>query len=626
MTERITKTKYGDFTVRTKPKLVVNEELSWELEFQAKRAVPAGMAVKITVPAYQHQRSEEYLQNYDYWKPNYVYAIGEEDHIRVKTEVQKVPSAFSHVRAWDDSSRVVVTTLLTPMACGDRFYIRFGGIDRPYVNGECTPSRCSQFAYKKGKTKLIYKVEVDTEGNGAYLPMAVFPEIEVVPELAVKVVTTTQNAVRPGDNIRVIVLAKDRFNNPVFDFDLSSLALELRNLETGESIGVSKADDGYTVIVPDKGYYVIAGSCDGVVVEDSAILCHENVSPLYWGDTHVHSNLTANIRDNDGGATPEQCYWYAQNISKLDFVCLVEQTFRFDEDRSVNIDHKTWDAMGKHAEEHLDKGRFVTFNGFELHGPRGDTVVLFKSKLKDYAYPSQDIVSIHDVWDYYKGHEYMTIPHLHRYCNGRPNLDQQDKANVGFDLGKWAPSNDRETLCEIFSSQWGRFENQDNPMILKALANVKGNTVTEFLDTGKLWGIVANSDGHDGNPGYGGITGVYANDLSREGVFDGMHQRKTIGTTHTRVVMDFNINGHGIGEVVDEHEPSTRQMTIAVVSPTCMKKIEIIKNGKVWYKHDSKGQFAELTLEDNDHENAYYYLRVTLEDSHIAWTSPIFFK
>ena len=352
---------------RAPSNLIINSELEWEISLTANQNISKGMNIKITVPAYQHQRSEEYLQCYDYWKPNYIYAMPSDDEIRLSTQIKKIETGFSHVKSWSDSSRVAVITTLSNIKKGKGFTIKFGGISKPFVKGECTPSRCGQFACHKGGTKLNYLVQADYLGNGEYQTEDILGPIEILPEKPDKIVITSNNTAKPNQNIKASILVKDRFNNPVFNYDLSDIELLITNLETGEKKLLVKSKDDFITQIEQTGFYEITVLNTNFKVESSIVYCDENIQPIFWGDTHVHSNLTSNIRDNDGGATPEQCYWYAKNVSKIDFVCLVEQTFLFNED-DVNLGKNTWSKMIQEARKEYLPDKFIPFSGFELHG------------------------------------------------------------------------------------------------------------------------------------------------------------------------------------------------------------------------------------------------------------------
>ncbi|WP_066016559.1 DUF3604 domain-containing protein [Endozoicomonas atrinae] len=530
-----------------------------------------------------------------------------------------------HIKRWHDSCRVGVITLESGLKPGEAVNVRFGGVDRPWLEGDCAPSRVGQLAFFKDGTHLEYRLEVDQQGNREYRDYDIFPSIKLIPEKLARLQVTAKGYACPGEVVEVSVLPMDRYGNPLFDCSLNEFSIALHDLKTGVLVTQSAIHDQRSTVQLEHGAYRITVGNTNLHVDDAVIICEENAPSLYWGDTHTHSNLTANIRDNDLGATPERAYTYAREVSKLDYIFLSEQTFTFNEDRTVNIDRATWKKMGDVCDQFNEPGKLVTMSGFEFHCRRGDTVCLFRGSLNDYEYPGYEMEIVHDVWDFYKGQPVITIPHLHRFCNGRnPKYfdDQDAKFEDGFDLNNWEPDSDHESMVEVYSAQWGRFEYEGNPMVLKARNNVKNNTVVDFLNRGKKWGFTANSDGHDGNPGYGGVTGVYADSLTRESIFDAVQDRQTIATTHPRMVMDFFINDAHLGRTIDARNELNIRFRVA--APRKLKRIEIIQNGEVFKRIDTDQQYVELNMAESVQAgNHYFYVRCFQDDGHIGWVSPI---
>lgn len=622
------KTDIGTFEFTMKTEIVVGGELEWNVRFIPSKEFLPGSHLRITVPAYQHQRSEEYLQAYDYWMPNYICAQSLNESTPVDIHVEKIETKFTHINIWHDSCRVGVVTFEKGLKVGDEINIRFGGIDRPWLEGDCAPSRVGQLAFSKHGSYLHYKLEVDCLGTNEYRLHNIFPSIKLLPEALAKLQIYAPSVVSPDEDTEVTILPTDRFGNPIFDEGLNNFELLVIDEKTNSTLKSVIIDNQKARISVPEGLYRLTVVNGGYHVDDAVVMCKQGAQRLYWGDTHVHSNLTANIRDNDFNATPAACYTYAKSVANLDFVCLTEQTFTFNEDRTVNIDKATWNKMGVQCDKYNEPHTFVTMTGFELHGKRGDTVCIFKDSLQNVDYPTSEFSIIHNVWDFYKDVEMMTIPHLHRFCNGRTPkyFDNQDKKfEAGFDLANWERSSDKETMVEVYSAQWGRFEYEGNPMLLKARNNVKNNTVVDFLNRGKKWGLVANSDGHDGNPGYGGVTGVYTNELTRESIFDAIKGRQTICTTHPRMVMEFSADGKSIGSTVTVDE--TVELKVLILAPRPLMRVDIIKNGEVLSSYTGNKRFVELELSDTPEcGDNYYYVRAYQDDGHIGWISPIWVK
>lgn len=603
-----THTPFGTFVVEMDKKIVVGSDFEWSLTFSPKAEMKPGASLRIEVPAYQHQRSEEYLQDYDYWKPNYIYALASRDEVKVDVEIKSVESAFSHIQRWPDSKRVAIITCHAGLDFGESLFVHFGGTDRPWLEGECMPSRISQFANKVQGNLLTYKVAIDSEGTGAYEDLHVIDDVELLPEAPARLKIYAPTTVAPHAPFAIDLVCVDRYNNPIWDYNLDRISLRLIDA-TGQVLkNIPYTDQGFLGSLDQEGTYLIDAVGSPLVVEKGVMVCRLEAQYLYWGDLHTHSNLSANIRDNDWKSSPDNNYLYSQKVSHLDYICLSEQTFRFDDDRSVNIDQATWEEIGQKADAYNSED-LVTFPGIELHSQRGDTIAVFGDSLSTYAYPGEDVVEVTDLWEKYQDKKILTIPHFHRYCEGRPSKDQQEKKYEGFSLENWKASNPKEALCEIFSSQWGRFENQKHPMVLKARGNVKHNTFNEFLKMGKRWGVTASSDGHDGKPGYGGLTGVFATKKTRQGIFDGLSGRRTIATTHPRWFGDLSLNKD--------------TLTFKGIAPYKVTKVELIKDGELVYSQANDGEWFEATVQVNLESPAYYYGRIIMENRHIGWTSPL---
>lgn len=62
---------------------------------------------------------------------------------------------------------------------------------------------------------------------------------------------------------------------------------------------------------------------------------------------------------------------------------------------------------------------------------------------------------------------------------------------------------------------------------------------------GQRLGVIASSDNHTASPGqpHRGLAAVYAEDLTREAIFDAIAARHTYGTTGQRILLDFKVDG-----------------------------------------------------------------------------------
>ncbi|RRD94535.1 DUF3604 domain-containing protein [Clostridiales bacterium COT073_COT-073] len=626
MKESTITNNYGTFTVEIPETVTVDGEIGWHIKFALSTPVAKGGGIRIVFPAYTHQRSIEYVQNIDYWKPHFIYAYFEEENAGLKTRVEKIDSEFTHILRWPDSDRIAVITAQEDWPAGAVLHIFYGGIDRMWLKGRVCPTRAPHHATFADGTFLQYEFSIDGQGNGEYKKLDIIPSVRVNPDEALYLSVAAPTAVRPGQKFKISYTVGDRFHNPIWKYTDQPQFI-LRNLKTGQETQILNEDG----LIEEEGYYEVDCRNLKLKTEKAVICCQADAQPIYWGDTHCHTVLTPNIHDNNNGACPQDAYNYAQKVSNLDFVCLVEQTFIFDDNAKQNITPQLWEKIREISNQNYTPGQFVTFPGFELHSQRGDTVVFFAEDMSNFQYPAE-VVDIYDVWRLYQGKDYMTVPHFHRYCGGRLIKDQQEQQHSGFDLKNWEPADDAERLCEFYSAQWGRFEYPGNPMLLKAMSNIPENDVNSFLNRGKIWGMTAGSDDHDSMPGHGGLTAVYADALTREGVFKGLKNRQTYATTHTRMYLNYQLAERPIGESLMASQAKAGDALVlkaAMAAPVNIRSVDLIVNGQVFQKIAVNERWLETELTvpaEMMSAGSYLYVRVKLADENIVVGSPIWVK
>ena len=183
--------------------------------------------------------------------------------------------------------------------------------------------------------------------------------------------------------------------------------------------------------------------------------------------------------------------------------------------------------------------------------------------------------------------------------------------------------------------------------------------VRQMLGQGKKFGFIGSSDSHRAVPGLGGaLTGLFAESLTPEALFDAYRHRRIIATQGTCVFADFRVADLFIGE----EGPCDRspEVTASIQAPEVIEFAEIIRDGEAVYKKEPKSRTCNISFKDKNVEAGehYYFLRVKLEgdpslnlekpvrESHLipftlnsryphnlsrarspfAWTSPIWVK
>jgi hypothetical protein len=155
-------------------------------------------------------------------------------------------------------------------------------------------------------------------------------------------------------------------------------------------------------------------------------------------------------------------------------------------------------------------------------------------------------------------------------------------------------------------------------------SNVPGGSVQDALARGYHLGIVGGSDGHRPHDPFV-LTGVYATELTREALWDGLYHRRTIATTGARrIPLEFRMDGEWQGSLLTLDTLPTFSIRAEGTAP--IARVDLVSNGEVVRTWTGTGQdFAAegriaATPERPDN---YYYVRVLQTDGNLAWSSPI---
>ena len=365
---------------------------------------------------------------------------------------------------------------------------------------------------------------------------------------------------------------------------------------------------------------------------------------LYFGDIHIHSRWSV-----DGRGDPDYNYIYARDAMNLDFACLTEH----------DPTDKMWEKIKAKARDFYQPGRFATmaayeWTGHELHeghknvyyrdveGPVFRSNWLWEAKQKGrlkseqlkYVGPPQT-TSAADLWAKLRksGKTAFTVPH--------------HPASALFPVPWEHYDSEFQRCVEIYSS-WGCSEYPGSPrqiMNSKMLRGpAPGHFVQDALALGQRVGFVGASDSHSGRPGYpghweeyadsdysewapelytGGFTGIYAEECSREAIFDAIQSRRCYATTGKRIVLHFKMNDHWMGEEVESDDAP--HFFIKVIGTAPLDSVTLVKNGLDYMQREGSG--SELEFEygktERPRNTDYYYVRVIQKDGEMAWASPI---
>jgi len=478
------------------------------------------------------------------------------------------------------------------------------------------------------EAEILVAVDPDGELRGplcGYYPLESPPKIRILPERAVKLVVTVPSKVSMGERFEVTVVARDKYENVASGYrGVLEVKCSDPSAHLPEIVRMESKDRGvlrFTASLRSVGVHriTLTDEENGLKGVSNPIDCSEAKPDyrIYWGDPHVHTSLS------DGLGTLEECYIYARDVADLDFAAVT--------DHDSMLTDEEWELTKKAAARFYEPGRFVTFSGYEYSERRhgGDKCVYYLTDDQPiFRYIDEGSRTPSELWEKLKGRKALTVPHHPTHKRMRTNWDIHD------------PHFQR--LVEIYS-EWGNSEYPSNPrpVCLNHLHEEReppeGTTVQEALARGYRLGIIAGSDNHSGQPGYcdqmgnfsrrrayhGGLTAIYAKELTREALWDSLWNRRCYATTGARIILEFSVDGHIMGEEFStERAPKIK---VRVLGTANIQKTEVIRSNKVIFV--KRGDGSELQFEFLDGEIGpglnYYYVRVTQEDGEMAWSSPV---
>lgn len=480
------------------------------------------------------------------------------------------------------------------------------------------PTSKPQIASEKAK-HYTFRVGIDYSGDYSFAPVVPYPVIEVVGAKADRFRCYASTALSNPGEVSLRVTACDSLNHNAshgyvgrarissVDDDgrarpIGTVDLQAEDRGTTELSGLTVPRDSVTRIQVCDERNGIIGMANPVC--PSAL---PNGYNLYFGEIHSHTELS------DGVGTPEDALRWARDVEGLDFAATTDH---YEDGQSFNytIDDK-WRITKEAAARFNEPGRFVTLMGYEIGTLEEHRNVYFPDDGGPMIVegPDGERVTMHNVYDKLKGDDYVLIPHAPM-----------------FHGISWHSSHEpeRQRLVEI-CSLWGVSEEGGYQSVRNA------------LDLGYAFGFTGGTDTHTsepGNPDQGGVTGVYAESLTRRDVFSALSARRTFAVYGNRMFLMFSVNGEIMGSDVSMGASEARRVDGRVLASEPVERVDIIRNGTVVWSEDGNGR-TDISIAWEDHSDlsalllereltadryAYYYLRAKTVYGGIAWASPVF--
>ena len=367
-----------------------------------------------------------------------------------------------------------------------------------------------------------FKVTADVCAVGHFIPIPNTPSISVVPGEPVVWRAVLPSLRRPGEPFQFGLKAEDKWGNPTdraaaqFRFETTLPVEGLPETYRYERGAKSVAFEALSVDRPGTLRIAVKDDAGEIVAQSHPLVVRAGRYGGYWGDLHGQSG------ESIGVTTSREYFDFARNKAFLDVTSHQANDFQ--------VNNAFWAYLNALTAEYLEEGRFVTFPGYEWSGNTavgGDRNIFFRTEGRQIHRSSHAL--LHE-----RGDLDTDAPTARRLFEMLADEDCVGYAHVGgryADIG-YAHDPKIETAMEIHSA-WGTFE----------------WLLTDGFPLGHRSGVVCNSDGHKGRPGasypgastfgaYGGLTCFFAEELSRDGIFECLRRRHHYGTTGTRLHLD----------------------------------------------------------------------------------------
>jgi hypothetical protein len=325
---------------------------------------------------------------------------------------------------------------------------------------------------------------------------------------------------------------------------------------------------------------------------------------VYFGDIHTHTELS------DGVGTLDDAFSFGRDLIGLDFVSMADHS---EPDRQPGYYYRTderWQLTIEATERFNEPGRFATLLGYEWGGPY-DRNVYFRTSSGPCIHAHHPEVlregspQVELLWAALKDEQAFTVLHMTKFP-GKLTWSHYDH------------DPQMERLIEVYST-WGSSEQCGRA------------SVQEALRQGHRLGFICGTDNHVGRPGTGnrlyegsGLAAVFAEELTREAVYDALYDRHYYGTTGARMLLDFRLNGNPMGSEITLDSDNERCLLVRVAGSAAIGWIQILRNNEIVFQAKGCDEYAELSWADQDTAlDAYYYVRAEQADGHRCWSSPI---
>ncbi len=345
----------------------------------------------------------------------------------------------------------------------------------------------------------------------------------------------------------------------------------------------------------------------------------QRIYKLYWADLHCHSGLTT-----DAEGAPDELTYYARDRARLDVVVFTENDFLY----NVPLTEYEYEFGNLLARICTKEGRFLSLPGYE-----------WTSRV-----PGDPAASLSDPgnWTppYNKGthanHRSVIYP-----PSAGPLLRHPEVGNDIAKLNRAVAQAGGLTLTQHDRFRPSGHEVEVGMELVSGWGNYIGRRPQSFYDAlnrGARCACVANGDTHRRAPGLSGaLTGIFAEELTSEAIFEAMRQRRCYATSGSRIFLDSRANDSLMGQSVQAVE-NRISLTLDAIGTRPITLVTLIRNGEELKTFPVPGgcDFRASYEDSGLTRGRHWYIwqvsqqrvapalpgNVSVAHGHLAWSSP----
>ncbi|MFP4385196.1 MAG: hypothetical protein ACLFST_11305 [Spirochaetia bacterium] len=333
-------------------------------------------------------------------------------------------------------------------------------------------------------------------------------------------------------------------HRPVDPEKTQSLVLEEIPAPFCSGNGLSREYSSIELLKPETGYHPVANPEEIRGTNFPKAARSNKDFSLFWGDPHVHSGYS---KDPEGEV--DELLYYAKEVADLDFIAIT------DNDEHYASWLRDWERIRSFSVERAwhEDGQFVVLDGFEftqtipkiIKEKNHRTVLLQKPSAKLFRWSDHYEPGITD---------YELQKNLVRDAE---NTD----ALLILHHDSWKITDSPQEIGMEAASGWDTYIHD-------------AESICTLWNNGRKTCLTGGSDNHRRNPGNGGaLTGIWAKDLTYEGLIEGLLQGRTIATQGRRPAIIFYLedeegNTLFIGDSGTMHGTITAKLSIEIDNPS----------------------------------------------------------